>query len=395
LTSLVVTAVTSSWCGCPSFVPFPTTTVAAMTLSSSSTSSSNIGPAAASRLVYGKDDMLFGCIEEQQGTIPFGNVLDAGTGMHSLRWIATLGGSDKKGMTSFTAITADATMQQKVQTEAKALGVDHLGSVLIGNWFGTENTTNNNNNNNNNHPRIVIPGAASSSIESQLELESYDVVLADYLIGAMDGFSPHRQEEMIPKLVSYLKPGGRLYIVGLEPIPDSAPGDANLICQVRRIRDACILLAGHRCYREYPMEWIQRQILQLLQQKNQNDESGRDKEGATKDKKDDNAAPVADCSTSSSSSSSSSSPSLYLLSSQTFSILYRHESIVTQINVGRSKLPLFPNQDLAKQMKLVLDDLERQSLEAIQRQSNGRIRLGFDYVVAAEKRTATTPNKSL
>jgi hypothetical protein len=47
-----------------------------------------ISPAAASCLVYGKDDMLFGCIEEQQGTIPFGNVLDAGTGMHSLRWIA-------------------------------------------------------------------------------------------------------------------------------------------------------------------------------------------------------------------------------------------------------------------------------------------------------------------
>jgi hypothetical protein len=87
-----------------------------------------------------------------------------------------------------------------------------------------------------------------------------------------------------------------------------------------KIQDACILLAGHRCYREYPMEWIQQQILQLLQQKNQNDESVRDREGATKDKKDDNTAPVADCSTL---SSSSSSPSLYLLSSQTFSILYQ------------------------------------------------------------------------
>jgi hypothetical protein len=43
----------------------------------------------------------------------------------------------------------------------------------------------------------------------------------------------------------------------------------------------------------------------------------------------------------------------------------------------RSKLPLFPNQDLAEQMKLVLDDLECQSLKAIQRQSNGRIQLGL------------------
>jgi hypothetical protein len=366
LTSLVVTAVTSSRC-CPSSLPFATT-VAAMSLSLSSSPSSS-SPAAASRLVYGKDDMLFGCIEEQQGTIPFGNVLDAGTGMHSLRWIATLGGSGGKGMTSFTAITADATMQRKVQTEAKALGVDHIGSVLIGNWFGAADSSNNT-------PRVVIPGAASTSIESQLELESYDVILADYLIGAMDGFSPHRQEEMIPKLVSYLKPGGRLYIVGLEPIPDSAPGDANLICQVRRIRDACILLAGHRCYREYPMEWIQRQIT-LLQEKNDNGD-------ATKDKEDDNGAAASAVANGSTSSSSSSA--LHLLSAQTFSILYRHESVVTQINVGRSKLPQFPNQDLAEQMRLVLNDLERQSLEATQRQSNGRIRLGFDYVVAAEKR---------
>jgi hypothetical protein len=368
LTSLVLTAVTSSRYF-PSFLPFPSAT-AAMTLSSSS---SSISPVAASRLVYGKDDMLFGCIEEQQGTIPFGNVLDAGTGMHSLRWIATLGGSGGKGMTSFTAITADATMQRKVQTEAKELGVDHIGSVLIGNWFGTADTDNNNN-----KQRVVIPGAASTSIESQLELESYDVILADYLIGAMDGFSPHRQEEMIPKLVSYLKPGGRLYIVGLEPIPDSAPGDANLICQVRRIRDACILLAGHRCYREYPMEWIQRQIT-LLKEKNDNGDATKDR-----DKKDDNGAEAA--SAGANGSTSPSSPALHLLSAQTFSILYRHESIVTQINVGRSKLPQFPNQDLAEQMKLVLNGLERQSLEATQRQSNGRIRLGFDYVVAAEKR---------
>jgi hypothetical protein len=265
---------------------------------------------AKNRLVFGKDDALFGSIEQQHGDRQFGNVLDAGTGMHSLRWIATL--SDK-GMTQFSAITADKTMQTNVQNEADALEVSHLGNILIGNWFG----------------------------DSPLQLnEQYDTILADYLIGAMDGFSPHQQDLMIPKLVNYLKPGGRLYIVGLQPVPDSAPDEANIICKVRQVRDACILLGGHRCYREYPVDWIQRQI--------------------------------------------ESNPQLDLLTTTTFPILYKHATIINQINVGRSKFSHFPTPELANEMKKVLDDLEQQSLEATQRV--GRIRLGFDYIVTAERK---------
>eukprot|EP00980_Cylindrotheca_fusiformis_P029240 scaffold22766_cov131-Cylindrotheca_fusiformis.AAC.6 len=262
------------------------------------------------RLVFGKDDALFGTIEKQQGGRPFGSVLDAGTGLHSLRWIGTLG---EKGMTEFTAITADKQMQQNVQQEADAIGISELGSIVIGNWF---------------------------SDTSPLRLgQQYDTILADYLIGAMDGFSPYKQDLIISKLTSYLRPGGRLYIVGLEPIPDSAPGDGDIICNVRRIRDACILLAGHRCYREYPVEWIHRQI-----------------EGNAQ---------------------------LELLNTTNFPILYRHGTIVNQINVGRSKLQYFPSPELGEEMKRVLDDLERRSLEATKRA--GRIRLGFDYVVTAER----------
>jgi hypothetical protein len=263
-----------------------------------------------SRLVYGKNDALFGSIENQQGDQPFGNVLDAGTGMHSLRWIATLG---DRGMTKFTAITADKTMQQNVQREADALEVSHLGNIIIGNWFG----------------------------DSPLEInERYDVVIADYLVGSMDGFSPYQQDLMLPKLIKFLKPGGRLYLVGLQPLPDTAPGDANIICKVRQVRDACILLAGHRCYREYPVSWILRQIENI--------------------------------------------PDLELLNTTNFPILYKHQTIVNQINVGKSKFPFFPTTELADQMRKVLDDLERQSFEATQRVE--RIRLGFDYVVAAEKK---------
>jgi hypothetical protein len=156
----------------------------------------------------------------------------------------------------------------------------------------------------------------------------------------MDGFSPYQQDLIFPKLAKYLKPGGRLYIVGLQPLPDSAVGDANIICTVRRVRDACILLSGQKCYREYPVDWIERQL--------------------------------------------TAEPTMKLNTSSTFPILYKHQTIVNQINVARYKLPDFISPDLADEMKKVLDDLETKSLEATQR--SGRIQLGFDYVVTAEKK---------
>ena len=45
-----------------------------------------------------------------------------------------------------------------------------------------------------------------------------------------------------------------MYLVGLEP----PPRDGSLLDQVCRVRDACILLAGHRMYREYPSELVSR-----------------------------------------------------------------------------------------------------------------------------------------
>lgn len=260
------------------------------------------------QFVYGKDDVLFGCIESQQGDTPFGDFLDAGTGTHSLRWIATLG--NEKGMSSFTAVTADVTMKLNVEREAQKLGVLEGNHIVMGNWFG----------------------------ELDLPKTQYDTILADYLVGAMDGFSPYRQDEMIPKLAKLLKPGGRLYIVGLEPIPDAAEGPRNVICKVRQVRDACILLAGHRCYREYPVEWIEKQITRT--------------------------------------------PGLQLGKTDRFPILYRYNTILRQINVGRSKFASFPTPALESAMKQVLDDLDNQAEQAT---INGPIKFGFDYVVAAVK----------
>ena len=60
--------------------------------------------------------------------------------------------------------------------------------------------------------------------------------------------------------------GGRLFVIGLQPIPgsdkfsSSCTGDGDVFCRITKVRDACILLANHRCYREYPLEWITRQM---------------------------------------------------------------------------------------------------------------------------------------
>jgi len=269
------------------------------------------------RLVYGKDDALFGAIEKQQGDKPFGSFLDAGTGQHSLRWIASL--VERELCSDFTAVTADETMQANCQRELDQLGVTSAYNLVKGNWFDEKKPL-------------------------QLE-QQFDVILADYLIGAMDGFSPYHQDLMIAKLSTYLKPEGRLYIVGLQPIPDTVPSDcldpnASIICRVRQVRDACILLAGHRCYREYPVDWVHRQI--------------------------------AIC------------PGIELLNTKQFPILYRHATIQKQINVGRSKLKFMP-APLQQAMGQMLNDLETESLRATAAAHMNRIQLGCDYVVSAEK----------
>lgn len=320
----------------------PHTTVTDLTTTTTTTA------ATTNRLVFGKDDIIFGAIEDEQGSEPFGDVLDAGTGLHSLRWLATLS-TPGKGLKSLTAVTADAGMHRTVTQEVDAvrpLIAPHplICEVLIGNWFAVSDHDNNNNN------------KITNLLPWQLEGRSFDTILLDYLIGAMDGFSPYKQDQIIPLLTRFLKPGGRMYIVGLEPLPDpSTTNDrdgGNIMCRVRQVRDACILLAGHRCYREYPLEWVERQIQQHGEQQDR---------------------------------SINHTTSLRHISSRRFPILYRHATIVKQINVARSKLPLFPSKALAASMREVLDELEKESLTVTQSKSDGKIRLGFDYLVAVQK----------
>ena len=311
------------------------------------------------RIVYGKDDALFGYIEKQQqsAVVPdttgsstrFGHVLDAGTGLHSLRWLASLHHTQQ--LSSVTAITADRQMQRTCQAEIQELEMTNVTTVLYGKWFPAEEE------NENVEPEATIVQQLqqlSPPHQEQQQQQKFNVIIADYLIGAMDGFRPYQQDLMIPQLLDLLAPHGRLYIVGLEPIPDPVPhnnSDPNhnnveaaqqLIGRVRQTRDACILLAGHRCYREYPLTWILRQV------------------------------------------TNQPSPGVRLVHSKQFPILYRHATIMKQINVGRSKIPHLP-VSLRESMQQLWNALEQESQRITNDIPNGRVQFGFDYVVAIEK----------
>ena len=163
---------------------------------------------------------LFREIERLHGDLPWGVFLDAGTGTHSIGWAASL------ATERWTAVSgAEAHAAQAADAiAAKRRAADR---VVVGNWADP----------------ALLAG------------ERYDTVLADYLLGAIDGFAPYFQHRLFARLRPLV--GRRLYVVGLEPYvtgePDSEAG--RLVREIGRFRDACLLLAGEQPYREYPAQW--------------------------------------------------------------------------------------------------------------------------------------------
>ncbi|MBK7760445.1 MAG: class I SAM-dependent methyltransferase, partial [Deltaproteobacteria bacterium] len=167
-------------------------------------------------------DRLFASVERLQGTTPWGRVLDAGTGEHSLRWLS------ERPTEALAAVTASEAMARGLREKVPLRPQDRL---IIGNW--TDPT--------------LLAG------------ETFDTVLADYLLGAVDGFAPYFQDQLFPRLRPLVR--HRLYTIGLAPYPDVAEDEGGaLILELARLRDACILLAKHRCYREYPLDWTCRHL---------------------------------------------------------------------------------------------------------------------------------------
>lgn len=168
----------------------------------------------------GTSSRLFRHIEALQGDIPWGSVLDAGTGTNSIGWVAVLPSA------RWTAVTGAEghAVQTRDAVEARRRPQDR---IVLGNWADP----------------ALLAG------------ERYDTVLADYLLGAIEGFSPYFQ----PRLFARLRPlvGRRLYVVGLEPYIVGEPRTpaGRLLFEIGRFRDACLLLAGEQPYREYPAQW--------------------------------------------------------------------------------------------------------------------------------------------
>jgi hypothetical protein len=163
---------------------------------------------------------LFVQIEQLQAGAPWGSLLDAGTGTHSIGWVSSLA-TDR-----WTAVTGAERHAVQVRDTVELVRRPQ-DRIVLGNWVD---------------PDLLVG-------------ERYDTVLADYLLGAVEGFAPYFQ----PRLFARLRPlvGRRLYVVGLEPYvaaePDTPAG--RLVWRIGRFRDACLLLAGERPYREYPAQW--------------------------------------------------------------------------------------------------------------------------------------------
>jgi hypothetical protein len=162
-----------------------------------------------------REDALFQWFERVNGPA-WGDVLDAGTGEHSLGWVASLPAR------SITAVTVEAWRMPGLRALAPG------ANVLLGEWTD---------------PTLLYG-------------QTFDQVLVDYVLGAIDGHAPYFQYDYLERLRPHVR--GRVYLVGLEP----PPRDGSVLDEVCRVRDACILMAGHRCYREYPrslvLRWLER-----------------------------------------------------------------------------------------------------------------------------------------
>lgn len=171
---------------------------------------------------------LFDVIERIQGDVPWGSVLDAGTGVQSARWIAGLKTS------RWTAVSADA---DHLAETRKAIGSEMRASdrLIVGNW---------------NDPKFLAD-------------DVFDTVLAEYLLGAIEGYAPYFQYQLFARLRPLV--GRTLYVIGVDPyLTDRCDSPAGKIVQsVGRFRDACALLAGVNRYREYPAEWVMDRLEQV------------------------------------------------------------------------------------------------------------------------------------
>jgi len=149
-----------------------------------------------------------------------------------MKWLVSL--EEQGCLTGWEGVTADESMRLNVNSQLARIKNDSRGEIIIGNWASSQEGSGEE------KTGFKVKEARGHLVEGRL----YDTILLDYLIGAIDGFSPYYQDLILPRVKKHLKPGGRMYIVGLNPIPDKVHGKGDIVCEVRRARDAAILLAG-------------------------------------------------------------------------------------------------------------------------------------------------------
>lgn len=245
---------------------------------------------------------IFQEIEALQGGHPWGRFLDAGTGTHSINWVGSL------ATEQWTAVSGAEGHAIQVR-DAIAARRRPGDRILVGNWED---------------PRLLAG-------------ERYDTVLADYLLGAIDGFAPYFQHRLFARLRPLV--GKRLYIVGLEPYvvgePDTAEG--RLIWEIGRFRDACLLLAGEQPYREYPAQWVVDHL----------EASG-----------------------------------FRVSAAKRFANRYKQKFVDGQIDMCAPRLAKIADRELARTLTARGEALRAEALDRIARE--GSLAYGFDYLLAAE-----------
>jgi hypothetical protein len=249
-----------------------------------------------------RSSTLFDEVEKLQDGKPWGRFLDAGTGTNSIGWI---GGLATDNWTAVSGAEAHAIQVRDAIADVRR----PQDRIIVGNWADP----------------ALLAG------------ESYDTVLADYLLGAIDGFAPYFQHRLFARLRPLV--GRRLYVVGLDPYvtarPDTPAG--RLVWEIGRFRDACLLLAGEQPYREYPAQWAADHL----------EASG-----------------------------------YRVIAAKRFANRYKQRFVNSQIDMSAPRLAKIADPVLAASLAARGEALRAEAMAYIERE--GSLRHGFDYILAAE-----------
>lgn len=245
---------------------------------------------------------LFRHIEALQGDVDWGDFLDAGTGVNSSLWGTDLKPSRWVGVTGSPghATQVRDTVGERLRPQDQ---------LIVGNWLDPD----------------LLKG------------ERFDTVLADYLLGAVEGFSPYFQNDLFARLRPLV--GKQLYVVGLDPyVVGEAPDEASKMTRaIGRLRDVCLLLADEGPYREYPAEWTVAAL----------ERSG-----------------------------------FRVTSARRFANRYRERWVNSQLDMGLRRLPKISDQALAEALGGRIEALRTEGLDLCRRE--GGLRAGHDWVIACE-----------